>query len=367
MNNFTHMTPDSPDENYVDPLNPGQQVSGSLQSLDQQGQPSGSYYTFADDQPGQQPTGQYSDLNQPSSMYAQVGQSGPLPTVGDGNNAGGAGNGGKKRSLFTRSHLITVAAVILLVIAGTAYAQSGHSLLRSRGASSGTTTAGTTTAQHNPASGQSMGKTPAVTKTPSPVTAKASPSPPSPVTAQPTATIPVPATLLKLPAAWGPHSQLDAIEAATTALTFTQREMTIDFRSAGTLTAAKFILTANGRARFNANDKRSSAAFAASVQQQQLIEAPVFSAIPQIVQAQTQGQRFFAWAVVSFPLMVQHGANGTPALEMNPQANQPMVHQMVVLLVSVPFNGPQMGGIGWEVSDYALDQAGGLPPIPVHP
>ncbi len=65
--------------------------------------------------------------------------------------------------------------------------------------------------------------------------------------------------------------------------------------------------------------------------------------------------------------MVQHGANGTPQLSMNPQTNQPVVHQMVVLLVSVPYNGPQMGGIGWQVSDYALDQAGGLPPIPDRP
>src|SRR6266567_3471929 len=55
----------------------------------------------------------------------------------------------------------------------------------------------------------------------------------------------------------------DALEAERTAWTFTDREMSLDYRNAGTqaqhggtFTAAVFLLTPNGKARFFANDFR---------------------------------------------------------------------------------------------------------------
>ncbi len=174
----------------------------------------------------------------------------------------------------------------------------------------------------------------------------------------------------------------DALEAERTAWTFTDREMSLDYRNAGTqaqhggtFTAAVFLLTPNAKARFFQNDVRAiNNVLFDRVQQQHLIQE-VVNAQPRLVQFQGQDQQEFAWVDVSFQLwqsqldpQTDQRAEG---LELDPATNGPRVHHMIVLLLRVipgtqGTNAP-MGGTGWLVSTYALDPAGGSLPAIILP
>jgi hypothetical protein len=172
----------------------------------------------------------------------------------------------------------------------------------------------------------------------------------------------------------------DALEGERTAWTFTDREMSLDFRNAGTraqhggtFTAAAFLLTPNARTRFFANDVRAiNNVLFDRVAQQHLIQE-VVNAQPRLVQFQGQGQQEFAWVNVSFQLwqsrLDRQTGQRNEGLELDPATNGPRIHHMIVLLLRVPpgtqgANAP-MGGAGWLVSTYTLDPAGGtLPAIP---
>jgi hypothetical protein len=174
-------------------------------------------------------------------------------------------------------------------------------------------------------------------------------------------------------------STSDALEAERTAWTFTDREMSLDYRNAGkraqhggTFTAAVFLLTPHARVRFIANDVRAfNNALFDRVQQQQLIQQ-VVNAQPHLVRFQVQGPQLFAWVDVAFQLwqsrLDQQTGSRVEGLELDPATNGPRVHHMLVLLLRVTpstqgINAP-MGGTGWLVSTYALDPAiGSLPAI----
>ncbi len=174
----------------------------------------------------------------------------------------------------------------------------------------------------------------------------------------------------------------DALEAERTAWTFTDREMSLDYRNAGTpvqhsgtFTASVFLLTPNARARFFANDVRAiNNALFDRVEQQQLIQE-VVNAQPSLVQFQVQGQQQIAWVDVSFQLwqslLDQQTGSRVEGLELDPVTHRPRVHHMIVLLLRVTpgtqgANAP-MGGTGWLVSTYALDPTGGSLPAIIQP
>jgi hypothetical protein len=174
----------------------------------------------------------------------------------------------------------------------------------------------------------------------------------------------------------------DALEAERTAWTFTDREMSLDYRNAGTraqhggtFTAAVFLLTPNARTRFFQNDVRAiNNMLFDRVQQQQLIQEVVYAA-PRLVQFQVQGQQEFAWVDVSFQLwqsqLDQQTGQRAEGLELDPATHGPRVHHMIVLLLRMTIgtqgaNAP-MGGTGWLVSTYALDPAGGSLPAIIQP
>ncbi|MBX5458814.1 MAG: hypothetical protein IRZ31_18125 [Thermogemmatispora sp.] len=178
-----------------------------------------------------------------------------------------------------------------------------------------------------------------------------------------------------LPAGWTAAglTRADAIEALRTAVTFTDREMSLDYRNVGTrtkpggtLTAAMFLLTPGGKARFQQNDRRMSPAFYDAVVGEQLIQE-VVNAEPQLVALQVRGGQRFAWVTVHFWLwqMRRDPATGQlqQGLQADPTTGQPVLHQMSVLLLRVPpaMQGPTapMGGTGWLVSTYGLDLPAG--------
>jgi hypothetical protein len=174
----------------------------------------------------------------------------------------------------------------------------------------------------------------------------------------------------------------DALEAERTAWTFTDREMSLDYRNVGTqaqlggtFTASVFLLTPNARVRFFQNDVRANNdVLFDRVQRQQLIQQ-VINAQPRLVQFQVQGQQQFAWVDVSFQLWqswldAQTGSRAE-GLEIDPTIHGPRVHHLIVLLLHVTpgtqgANAP-MGGTGWLVSTYTLDPAGGNLPSVIQP
>jgi hypothetical protein len=174
----------------------------------------------------------------------------------------------------------------------------------------------------------------------------------------------------------------DSLEAERTAWTFTDREMSLDYRNAGTqaqhggtFTAAVFLLTPNARARFFQNDVRTiNDVLFDRVQKQQLIQE-VVNAQPRLVQFQVQGQQQFAWVDVSFQRwqsrLDQQTGQRAEGLELDSATNGPRIHHMIVLLLRITpgtqgTNAP-MGGTGWLVSTYALNPAGGSLPTVIQP
>jgi hypothetical protein len=177
----------------------------------------------------------------------------------------------------------------------------------------------------------------------------------------------------------------DAIEALRTGTTFTDREMSYDYRNigtraahSGTLTGSTFLLTPGGLARFAQNDVRMiNNRLYDKIHNGKIIQQ-VVNAQPsldqfQVVQVQGQ-QRKFAWVNVAFELFQSKidSASGkrTESLDLDPTTGQPVIHHMVVVLVRVSpqnqgANAP-MGGTGWLVNVYALD-ANTLPAIATNP
>lgn len=165
----------------------------------------------------------------------------------------------------------------------------------------------------------------------------------------------------------------DALFGERTAIAFTDREMSLDFRSVGTranhggtFTAATFVLTNNARARFAQNDVRvTNNVLFDKVQQEKLIQS-VVNAQPQLVKFTVVGQQQVAWVNVSFQLWQSKiNANGarSDGFDVDPATNQPRIHRMMVLLLRIPQDeqgdNPAMGGTGWLVSNYALDLPSG--------
>ncbi len=177
----------------------------------------------------------------------------------------------------------------------------------------------------------------------------------------------------------------DDLQAVRTATTFNDREMSLDYRSvgtrnnhSGTFLAATFLLTFAARERFMQNDARviNNTLFDLVVSTQ-LVRAAI-NPQPRVVKFAVQGQQQFAWADVSFQLWQSHLDPNDPqhqrrieGKDMDPTTNQPRIHHMVVLLLRVPPEAaganPAMGGTGWLVSNYALDQAGGALPGIIQP
>lgn len=177
----------------------------------------------------------------------------------------------------------------------------------------------------------------------------------------------------------------DALEAMRTATTFTDREMSYDYRNigtltrhGGTLTASTFLLTPGGLARFAHNDVRVvNNLLYEKIRNgkgiQQVINAQ--SSLVQRQGAQFQGrQEQFVWVNVTFELFQSNidPASGkrTENLELDPATSQPVIHHMMVVLLRVPLqdqgaNAP-MGGTGWLVNTYALDTTT-LPAIATSP
>jgi hypothetical protein len=257
--------------------------------------------------------------------------------------------------------LSTFIVVLLAALTVTVFAQAIPPLRGGRTES----TSVTATAEHHNGS------------TPQP-TAKAHASPtPTMITAQGSPSLDwVPQTL---PAGWTAAglSVADALDAERTSWTFTDREMSLDFRSvgtrashAGTFTAATFLLTPAARIRFEQNDLRAvNNGLFDSVQQRQLIQV-VINAEPHLLKYQTQGQQQFAWVDVSFQLWQsqvdpEHPNQRIEGKEVDPTTKQPRVHHMAVLLLHVQSGtqglNPPMGGTGWLVSNYALDPGNALP------
>ncbi|GER86573.1 hypothetical protein KDW_07350 [Dictyobacter vulcani] len=166
----------------------------------------------------------------------------------------------------------------------------------------------------------------------------------------------------------------DALELLRTGSTFTDREMSYDYRNigtptnhSGTLTGSIFLLTSGGQIRFIQNDVRMiNNVLYDKIQSQKIIQQAV-NAQPSLVQLksiQVQGQqRTIAWVHVAFELLQSkidlNSGKRTEALESNPATGQPLLHHMAVILVRVApqnqgANAP-MGGTGWLVNTYALD------------
>ncbi len=163
----------------------------------------------------------------------------------------------------------------------------------------------------------------------------------------------------------------DAIQALRTATTFTDREMSLDYRSVGTrnnhggtFTAATFLLTPAAQQRFLQNDVRAfNNVLFDQVQQTRLVRL-VIDPLPRLVAFSQQGPQQFARVTVTFQVWQSHLDPNHPGqrlegIEIDPATKQPRLHQMMVLLLRVPQQDagpdPAMGGTGWLVSNYGLD------------
>jgi hypothetical protein len=169
----------------------------------------------------------------------------------------------------------------------------------------------------------------------------------------------------------------DAIQALRTAATFTDRQMSLDYRSVGTrtmhggtFTAATFLLTPAARQRYMTNDVReiNNTLFDMVVNTKliRLVIAPQ----PQLVTFAVRGQQQFAWVDVAFQLWQSQIDSTNPhnrleGIELDPKTKQPRVHHLMVLLLHVSQQeegaNPAMGGTGWLVSNYGLDLPNGTP------
>ena len=168
----------------------------------------------------------------------------------------------------------------------------------------------------------------------------------------------------------------DALEALRTAATFTDREMSLDYRNigtptnhSGTFTAATILLTTGGQVRFVHNDVREiNNVLYDTVSSEQVVQQVVNpqSALIHFQVTPVQGQAWsVAWVGVSFDLFQSKldptSGKRTEGLELDTKTGLPVIHNTMVVLVWV---SPQeqgadapMGGTGWLVNTYALDTA----------
>ncbi|WP_141727627.1 hypothetical protein [Thermogemmatispora onikobensis] len=281
--------------------------------------------------------------------------------------------GGTRWRMWLKPGLISVVVVLTVGFLG-------FTLLAPAASPHPPATHATTVAQQRSTPG---GATPGTRRGSSPV-ATAPPSRLPPQALSPTATgasdpgnwIPV-----SLPTGWTSAGLTlgDALFAERTAVTFTDREMSLDYRSVGTraqhggtLTAAVFLLTPAARERFRQQDVRvTTNQLYDLVVGERLIQA-VIDPQPRLMAFAVRGQQQFAWVEVTFTLWQSltdpQTGQSQQGLMKDPTSQQPRVHRMGVLLVRVPpasqgANAP-MGGTGWLVSNYGLDTPGkALPPL----
>ena len=175
----------------------------------------------------------------------------------------------------------------------------------------------------------------------------------------------------------------DAIQAIRTAVAFTDREMSLDYRSVGTrdnhggtFTAATFVLTPAARQRFAHNDVREINNTLFDMVANTRLVRVVLDPQPQLVKFAELCQQQFAWVAVAFQLWQSQIDPNHPQLRMegkdiDPATNQPRIQHMIVLLLRVlsqnAGNNPAMGGTGWLVSAYTLNPAHGTLPAIVQP
>lgn len=260
---------------------------------------------------------------------------------------------------FMRAFILVAIIVVIIFTGLMAMLAQSAPTLPAKAASSQTGTTQARSTQTTPIPQPGTGKTPTT-----PGTANSSPSGTGIWLPQP------------LPAGWTDAGLTtgDALFAERTANAFTDREMSLDFRSVGTrqqhggtFTTSLFILTPNAKTRFAQNDVRviNNILFD-TVQQEKRIQS-VINPQPQVIKFATQGQQQFAWVDVSFQLWISKvDATGkrTEGIESDPTTNQPRTHHMSVLLLRMPQDtqgaNPAMGGTGWLVTTYELDQNGPL-------
>lgn len=166
----------------------------------------------------------------------------------------------------------------------------------------------------------------------------------------------------------------DAVQALRTATTFTDREMSLDYRSVGTrahhagsFTAAVFLLTPAAQQRFQTNDVRASDNRLFDMVVSTKLLRLVIDPLPKLIKFAAQGQQQFAWVDVQFLLWQSQIDSQTgqiqQGVQLDPATNQPRVHHLMVLLLRVPTRNagtnPAMGGTGWLVSNYGLDLPNG--------
>ena len=189
----------------------------------------------------------------------------------------------------------------------------------------------------------------------------------------------------QLPAGWTNVglTMADDLQALRTAVSFNDREMSLDYRSvgtrdhhAGTFTAATFLLTPAAKQRFQHNDVRVRNNVLFDLVATTKLVRVVINPEPQVIKFAQQNQQQFAWVDVSFQLWQSQINSSNPnqrieGKESDPATNQPRLHHMVVLLLHLPpedtGTNPAMGGTGWLVSNYALDQARSSLPEMVQP
>lgn len=217
------------------------------------------------------------------------------------------------------------------------------------------------------------------------LTVKPTPTPPLGPTPPVASTIPSGPQLEQLGWIKANLSLGDAVEALRTATTFTDREMSYDYRNigtptrhGGTLTGATFLLTDGGLDRFTQNDIRvSNNALYNKIRDGQIIQQ-VIVAQPLLVKFRAmtvQGAAHqFAWVTVSFTLVQSQRDPATgqrvERVETDPATGQSRIYQMSVILLRVAperqgTNAP-MGGTGWLVNTYTLDTVA-LPNIATSP
>lgn len=166
---------------------------------------------------------------------------------------------------------------------------------------------------------------------------------------------------LQLPQNWN-RSNADAVLALRSAIAFVDREMTLDFREAGTrahhggtFTASVFLLTPAAKIRFQANDVRAANnTLYDQVQQQHLVQQTINEYASILSYTHNQQQQL---VTVSVTFQLYKSQLGQAASEVK-DVNR---HLMTVLLLHVDQagQGPDapMGGTGWLVSNYGLDVA----------
>jgi hypothetical protein len=276
--------------------------------------------------------------------------------------------------------LLLIVGVVLTAVIGASLLVFAQSVPSPRSAHTSTTPV-STTASH------SLVLTASPTRKASAKASAAShPHPATPgVGTSPSGGIPSAQALSQLGWTQGGLSAGDAIEALRTGETFTDREMSYDYRNigtpaqhGGTLTAATFLLTPGGLVRFERFDVRViNNVLYDKISTGKIIQQ-VVNATPSLVRFQVekvQGEsRQFAWVNVALELFQSKvdPASGKRQedLERNPTTGQPMLHHLVVVLLRVPpqtqgTNAP-MGGTGWLVNTYELDP-GTLPTVVTDP